>query len=169
LSREREVQYRTLNRVSLPHRHLQQPLYYCSHSDISSMVLSSEDSGHDVVSQPHHDFLTARTIQITSENNLRQLITSKSGNDKKSRIIRLCLDLESELEEICLLMHETPNTNLFRRVDGLKLRKNLGSIVESIGILVEDQALDVPEDSRYERLRKVFGLSAAACVSTQLR
>jgi hypothetical protein len=68
-----------------------------------------------------------------------------------------------------LLMHETPNTNLFRRVDGLKLRKNLGSIVESIGILVEDQALDVPEDSRYERLRKVFGLSAAACVSTQLR
>jgi hypothetical protein len=133
------------------------------------MVLSSEDSGHDVVSQPHHDFLTARTIQITSENNFRQLITSKSGNDKKSRIIRLCLDLESELEEICLLMHETPNTNLFRRVDGLKLRKNLGSIVESIGILVEDQALDFPEDSRYERLRKVFGLSAAACVSTQLR
>jgi hypothetical protein len=132
------------------------------------MALPNEDPGYDVVTQPHHDFLTARIIQITPGNDLRQPITHESGKDKKSRIIRLCSDLRSELEEICLLMYGTSNTNLFRRVDGLRLRKDLISIVESIGTLMEDQALDIPEDTRHERLRKVFELSAADCTSTQL-
>lgn len=104
---------------------------------------------HDAVPELRHDSIAVRTIKIESSKVLRNPSPHKSSHERKLRIERLCSDIGPQLDEIHLLMHEAPDTDLFRQADGLKLRRSLISMMDSIEALVESQTLDGQEQSRH--------------------
>jgi hypothetical protein len=106
------------------------------------------DTAHGVVSQLYQNSLTARIVQIYPTKVSCDLEICEKDQDQELKIIRLCTDLEHELDGVCFLMREIPHIEHFRLVNGLKLHENLVGILESIRSLLADGYLDDLEDPR---------------------
>jgi len=113
------------------------------------MAMQSGVHVHDPVFELRHDSIAVRTIKIKPSKVHRNPSPHKSSHERKLKIERLCSDIGPQLDEIHLLMHEAPDTDFFRRADGLKLRRDLISMMNSIEALMEIQTLDNQEQSRH--------------------
>jgi hypothetical protein len=132
-------------------------------------IMDDGDTAHGVVSQLYQNFLTARIVQIYPSKVPRDLNIYGRDQDQELKIIRLCTDLEHELDGTRLLMCEIPQIKRFRLVDGLKLRKNLVRILESIGSLLADGVFNGLEDPRQKHSSKVRKSSLAIYTYAQLK
>jgi hypothetical protein len=90
------------------------------------------DTAHGMISQLYQNSLTARIVQIYLMKVPCGLKICERDQDQELKIIRLCTDLEHELDGLCFLMRKIPHIEHFRLVDGLKLHENLVRILERI-------------------------------------
>jgi hypothetical protein len=127
------------------------------------------DTAYGVVSQLYQNFLTARIVLIYPTKVPYDLEICERDQDQELKIIRLCTDLEHELDGVCLLMREIPHIEYFRHVDGLKLHENLVGILKSIRSLLADGDLDDLEDPRQKHSSEVRKSSSAVCTYAQLK
>jgi hypothetical protein len=127
------------------------------------------DTAHGMISQLYQNSLTARIVQIYPMKVPCGLKICERDQDQELKIIRLCTDLEHELDGLCLLMRKIPHIEHFRLVDGLKLHENLVRILESIRSLLADGVFDGLENPRQKHSSEVRKSSSAICTYAQLR
>jgi hypothetical protein len=159
------VRYKIIDSGCWSHHRVYRPPYYCGHNDIFLGIMYGGDTAHGVVSQLYQNSLTARTIQIYP----MKVPCGLKTRDQEVKIKRLCTDLGHELDGLCLLMREIPHIEHFRLADGLKLRKNLVRILESIRSLLADGVFDGLEDTRPKHSSEVRKSSSGICTYAQLR